>query len=137
MRACFRSVAVWLLMAALPGCAGDTSEEVRPIDPWQEGWVRAGEVVVSSDLNQDVITADHLPGIYRSLRFDSSGPARIERIIISFANAAVLLPEQGLMFDTTGSQILELPGDQRVEQIMVIHSGGRPVVNTMVTVWLK
>ena len=137
MTAMLRCVAVLCSVLFATGCAHHDRGGMRPPTPQEEGWTRLGRFKAAHDQGQDIVTGDHLPGVYRTLRIDSDGPVQVDRVIVSFDNGYVYLPTSGLIFNDAGSQMIDLPNDKRIELVMVVHSGGRLLLGTSMTLWVK
>jgi hypothetical protein len=120
------------------GCTqdGGNSNTTGP-SPADEGWVRVGQVKVPQEQDQDVVQASHLPGNYRTLMLESDGPAEIHRVVVTYDDSSVDLPQQGISFAGPGRHTMSVADKKRMDRVALVFSGGKMMRKTVVTLWVK
>jgi hypothetical protein len=120
------------------GCASDNTVAVSQPSLADQGWTWLGVAKVKADDNQDLLATGQLPSTYESICLQSDGPAEIRRLAVIFPDGSTFLPEQGTKFDGPGIKTIIIPGGKRkIEKVVLVHAGARPVLPTTINVWVK
>lgn len=122
----------------LCGCAQDGEKSV-PLGPSPEadGWKLIGTCSVGTDSGRDALPAGRVSGPVTMIRFDADGPAKVDRIVVTFVDGTTHLPEGGLDLGTRPTQVIALPKASQLDRVALVHSGAGAWRKTVLTVWAK
>jgi hypothetical protein len=130
----FCHLACVVFVAAATGCASGNKQP----SPVEEGWTRLGQATASADEDRSVLRAESLPGKYASVCIETDGPVLIERLVVSFGDTTTFQADGQLSFDRPGRRVIQLPGgEHQITYVAMMHSGGKVVVGTRITVWVR
>lgn len=133
-----RSWMVVFGLMLLCGCAqsGENNVPVLP-SPEADGWKLIGTCNVGTDAGRDALAAGQVVQPVTMIRFDADGPAKVDRIVITFVDGTTYLPEGGLDLGTRPTQVIALPKASQLDRVALVHSGAGAWRKTVLTVWAK
>ncbi len=123
------------LIVLAAGCSSSNSNQPSLEE---QGWTQLGSVTAKAEQDQSVLRAEALPGKYRSICIETNAPVIIERLGASFIDTSTFLADQQISFTAPGRQVIDMPGAERkLLHVMLVHSAGRAVLGTKITVWVR
>jgi hypothetical protein len=126
-----------LTCLSILGCTQNGNQDTGGSSPADDGWVRVGQVKIAQERDEDVVSAEHVPGFYSKLRLEADGPAQIHRIVLTYHDGTVELPQNMPSFTGAGSDLIPINNQKKIDRVALIFSGAKLMKKTTLTLWVK